>query len=83
MEGTGGNHGYYFASGEYKYILYVNMGNSLSLGDLTVYRTDMSGYYEVKYESDDHDLLLAESILNNGTESHYQALLNRLRECSS
>lgn len=91
MEGSAGNHGYYFANGEYKYILYVNKFSG-PLGYLTVYRTNLNGYYEVKYpntylavlenESYDHELLLTESIVNSGTESRYQALLNRLRECS-
>lgn len=76
-DGSGGNHDYYFERGEYKYFLDVEViGRSSSLpagagingATLSVYRTNQ--------------VLLREPILNTGTESRYQALLNRLRECS-
>ena len=42
-----------------------------------------SARYDVRYESEDHQMLLAEHIVNTGMEGRYQALLNRLRKCSS
>ncbi|MDE0229597.1 MAG: hypothetical protein OXJ62_12170 [Spirochaetaceae bacterium] len=83
MEGTLGDHGYYFSNGEYKYILFVDTTSTVSAGDLEVYRTPLNGYHDVRHESKDHELLLAEQIVNTGTESRNEALLNRLRACTS
>ena len=83
MEGTSGDHGYYFSNGQYKYILFVDATSTVSAGDLEVYRTPLRGYQDVRYKSADHETLLTEQIVNTGMESRYQALLNRLRTCSS
>ena len=82
-EGTLGDHGFYFANGAYKYILFVDTASTVSAGDLEVYRTHLSGYHDVRYKSADHELLFAEQIVNAGTESRNRALLNRLRECTN
>ena len=82
MEGTIGNHGFYFSSGEYKYILYVDATEIAPAGDLEVYRTSLSGYYDVRYKSEEHEMMLAESVVSSGTANRYQALLKRLRNCS-
>lgn len=83
MEGTLGDHGYYFANGQYKYILFVDATSTVSAGDLEVYRTRLDDYYDVRYKSEDHEILLAAQIVNSGGESRFQALLNRLRMCSN
>jgi hypothetical protein len=83
LEGTLGDHGYYFSTGAYKYILFVDTTSTVSAGDLEVYRTHLNGYHDVRYESEDRALLFAEQIVNTGTESRNQALLNRLRACAS
>ena len=83
VEGTLGDHGYYFSNGEYKYILFVDTTSTVSAGDLEVYRTQLNGYHDVRYRSEDHELLLSERIVNTGTEGRHQALLNRLRACAS
>lgn len=82
-EGPSGDHGFYFANGAYKYILFVDTTSTISAGDLEVYRTPLSGYHDVRYQSEDHELLLTEQILNTGMEGRQQALLNRLRACLS
>jgi hypothetical protein len=69
VDGSGGNHSYTFSSGEYEYTLYVEIvGKGENPGVLRVYRTDV--------------LLLEEPVVNIGTESRYQALQKRLRNCS-
>ena len=83
MEGTLGDHGYFFSNGQYKYILFVDTTSTVSAGDLEVYRTHLRGYFDVRYKAEDHEMLWAEQIINTGMESRYQALLNRLRKCSS
>lgn len=91
-EGTIGFHSYYFQNGEYKYIVYVGNGDST----LEVYRTDLSDYYDVRYRSEDDELLLVEGIVSEGITrerrnasfcegvgSRYQERLGRLRMCFS
>ena len=78
-EGHGGNHAFYFSSGVYKYVVYVDAKSGT--GALEVYRTDLNGYHDVRYKSEDRERLLAAPIVNTGAESRYQALLTRLRNC--
>jgi len=69
FHGSGGNHSFSFSNGEYKYVLDVELiGKGERPGELSVYRTDVK--------------LIEEPIVSVGTESRYQALQKRLRNCS-
>ena len=70
---------FFFSNGEYKYVVVISSEEHPD-GVLEVYRTNFSTSYEVRYEAGPP--LLAEPIVNRGTQDHYRELLNRLRNCS-